>query len=188
MKSQQERLRTELKQAATMFGCSFTCHKKSMGFLSWLEGREGRILLLADWREAKPIMEELGRRQGRHDIIVCVVGQSDKMFRRAVDWATKQISEIDIIVSSSFSRQNIEDLVARHWERSSQHQAVWASRSREAFTMGASASSWSPSGPSDGLQGARAPPEPELQGDSACQADAALCLDIDQVASVEGIS
>ncbi|CAE7221751.1 unnamed protein product, partial [Symbiodinium microadriaticum] len=184
MKSQQERLRTELKQAATMFGCSFTCHKKSMGFLSWLEGREGRILLLADWREAKPIMEELGRRQGRHDIIVCVVGQSDKMFRRAVDWATKQISEIDIIVSSSFSRQNIEDLVARHWERSSQHQAVWASRSREVFTMGASASSWSPSGPSDGLQGARAPPEPELQGDSACQADAALCLDIDQVAAV----
>ncbi|CAE7687876.1 unnamed protein product [Symbiodinium sp. CCMP2456] len=178
MKSQQERLRTELKQAATVFGCSFTCHKKSMGFLSWLEGREGRILLLADWREAKPIMEELGRRQGRHDIIVCVVGQSDKMFRRAVDWATKQVSEIDIIVSSSFSRQNIEDLVARHWERSSQDQAVWASLSR------ASASSWSPSGPRrDGLPSF----PPELRADSAYQADAAR-LDIDQVASVEEIS
>ena len=88
--------------------------------MSWLEDSEERVLLLADWREAKPVMEELGKREGGHDVLMCVAAQSDKMFRRAVDWATKQRPDTDIMVSSSFSRQNLLDLFERHLETSAQ--------------------------------------------------------------------
>ena len=88
--------------------------------MSWLEDSEDRVLLLADWREAKPVMEELGKREGGHDVLMCVAAQSDKMFRRAVDWATKQRPDTDIMVSSSFSRQNLLDLFERHLETSAQ--------------------------------------------------------------------
>ena len=87
-------------------GYQFTCQKKSTGFLRWLEGMEGRVLLITDWREAKPIMEglsNLGQIQ-RIDILMCVVARSDRMFRRAIDWAGKQSSDTDIMVRRCESR------------------------------------------------------------------------------------
>ena len=114
-----DRLRKELTDSAMMSRCRFICHKKAMGFLSWLdEAQQARVLLIADWREAKPIMEELGKKEPRHDILLCVAARSDRMFRRAVAWASKQSADTDIIVSSSFSCQNLEDLIERHLETS----------------------------------------------------------------------
>ena len=72
----------EAKDLADAFGFEFVCEKKSMGLLSWLESTAGAILLVAEWREAKPIMEELGKRSSSCNLSVCVVTRTDKTFRR----------------------------------------------------------------------------------------------------------
>ena len=43
-------------------GLHLICHRKYAGFLKWLKNVPGwdTVLLLADWREVKPIVEKLG--------------------------------------------------------------------------------------------------------------------------------
>ncbi|CAE7645568.1 unnamed protein product [Symbiodinium sp. CCMP2456] len=57
--------RRDLMDLAASFGCKFVHHKKVLGFKSWLEGRKGSMLVIADWREAKPAIEELNKRHVR---------------------------------------------------------------------------------------------------------------------------
>ena len=49
----------EMKDIATSLKCKFRYEKKSMGFLSWMKGRTETVLLVADWREAKPIKDSV---------------------------------------------------------------------------------------------------------------------------------
>ncbi|CAE7256522.1 unnamed protein product [Symbiodinium sp. CCMP2592] len=112
LKPEQAALRKELAGLAAQYGCKFVYHKKSMSFLSWLEGRKGSVLLVADWREAKPIMEEISKQEQRHNFRMCVVAQTATILRRASLWAGTQSTEI--MVTSGFLRHKVEDLIASH--------------------------------------------------------------------------
>ena len=69
---------------------------------------------MAEWREAKPIIEELDRRNERRDIRMCVVTRSGKMYRRAVAWANSQSRSRNIMVLPGFSRQTVEEFISNH--------------------------------------------------------------------------
>ena len=114
LKPEQALVRKELAALAIKFGCKFVCHKKSMRFLSWLEGRKGSILLVADWREAKPTMEEISKQNQSHDLCMCVVAQTATILRRASFWARAQNGCAEITVTPGFLRQKVEELIASH--------------------------------------------------------------------------
>ena len=101
LKLEQLHVRQALKDVAAEHSFKFHCWRKSMGFLSWLEGTGERILLIADWREAKPIVEALGKRSNKCDIRVCIVAQSEKVLRRATDWVNQQDASAEIFVTLS---------------------------------------------------------------------------------------
>ena len=71
-KPEQDELRAQMRNLAEMFGFNFLCFKKWMGFQSWLQGRTGSVLLVAEWREAKPIMEVLDKTTEQPDLRMCV--------------------------------------------------------------------------------------------------------------------
>ena len=106
-----------LKNLADAFGFDFVCEKKSMGLLRWLESRAGTILLVAEWREAKPIMEELSTGSIACNVSMCVVTRSEKMFQRARSWVAQQGGEKEILVSEGFSPRKVEKIVTNHMER-----------------------------------------------------------------------
>ncbi|CAE7232084.1 unnamed protein product [Symbiodinium natans] len=111
LKPERSDVREDLKHLATTAGCKFVCHKKSMNFFGWLDGRKGTKLIIADWREAKPIIEELSRHKHRSDVRMCVVARSEKMFRRASVFVEKQTMGAEIMVTSDFSRDSVEEFV-----------------------------------------------------------------------------
>ncbi|CAE7948251.1 unnamed protein product [Symbiodinium sp. KB8] len=125
LKPEQAVVRKELAALATRFGCKFVWHKKSMSFLRWLEGRKGSILLVADWREAKPITEEISKQNKGHDLRMCVVAQTATILRRASFWARTQNGCAEIMVTPGFLRHKVEELIASYV------QAVQAKRNTE---------------------------------------------------------
>ena len=114
LKPEQLHALRDVKAVAAECNFKLRCHKKSMGFLSWLEGRDESILLMADWREAKPIVEALGKRSNKCDIRICVVAQSETILRRATEWANQQDASLEILVTSSFWRESAEELLRRY--------------------------------------------------------------------------
>ena len=112
-KPEQEELQGQMRNLAELFGFKFLCFKKCMGFLSWLQGSSGSVLLIAEWREAKPIMEALDSTTEDRDLRMCVVARSDQMLRRARIWA-KQQCKADIILSSGLCIRDAEQLVANY--------------------------------------------------------------------------
>ena len=80
-------LKAQMQNLADMFGFDFLCFKKCMSFQTWLEGRTGSILLVAEWREAKPIMEAIHSTTHQPDLRTLVVVRSEQMRRRACMWA-----------------------------------------------------------------------------------------------------
>ena len=112
-KPEQDELRAQMQNLAEMFGFKFQCHKKYTGFLGWLEGRTGSVLLVAEWREAKPITEALVNRTEQQDLTTCVVVRSEKMLQRASIWARRQ-SKADIVLSSGLGVRDVEQLVANY--------------------------------------------------------------------------
>ena len=114
LKPEQAVVRKELAALATKFGCKLVCYKKCMSFLRWLEGMKGSTLLVADWREAKPIMEEISKQNRGHDLRMCVVAQTATILRRASSWARTQNGCAEIMVSSGFLRHKVEELIASH--------------------------------------------------------------------------
>ena len=113
LKPEQAAVRKELAALATRFGC-FVWHKKSMSFLRWLESRKGSILLVADWREAKPITEEISKQDKGHDLRMCVVAQTATILRRASFWARAQNGCAEIMVTPGFLRHKVEELIASY--------------------------------------------------------------------------
>ena len=116
-KAEHAQARRNLKDLADSFGFEFLCEKKAMALLRWLEGRTATIILVAEWREAKPIMEELGPRNIACDVSVCVVTRSEKMFQHARAWAAQQGGGKEILVSEGFSLRKVDELVAHHLDR-----------------------------------------------------------------------
>jgi len=117
LKHEQCDVRKELKQcAASTPGCKFVCHKKSMDFLRWLEDREGSTLLIADWREAKPILVELSKNSKRHNLHLYVVARTEKIFHRASCWAGEQSTGGQIMVTLGFSVEATKKFITRHTE------------------------------------------------------------------------
>ena len=83
-------MRGELRSLATKFNCKLRFHKKSIGFVNWLKGRHEPVLLIADWREAKPIQVFLGNSSVSYDVCIYVIAESDKILQRASGWFAKQ--------------------------------------------------------------------------------------------------
>ena len=112
---------TELQDIAASFGSDLVLHKKSAGFLSWLEKPRERVFLLADWREAKPIMEGLSRQTAAKQpirVCMCILAQSDKVYRRATEWATliRQSGGWNIKVLDGYSREGVEEFIMQSIE------------------------------------------------------------------------
>ncbi|CAE7634373.1 unnamed protein product [Symbiodinium pilosum] len=112
-KPEQDELRAQMQNLAEMFGFNFLCFKKCMGFQSWLQGRRGSVLLVAEWREAKPIMEALDKTIEQPDLRMCVVTRSEQMMRRAYTWSKKQL-KADIMLSSGLRIRDVEQLLANY--------------------------------------------------------------------------
>ena len=111
-------LREQLKDVATAAGCEFRYEKKYSDFLSWFQGRRETVLLLADWREAKPIQEQLSKRSESCDVRMNVVAQWDKTFHRASTWASMQPAASNIVVSSGTWLEAAKELVLHQQETS----------------------------------------------------------------------
>ena len=116
-KAEHGQARRNLQDLADAFGFEFVREKKCAGLLRWLESRPGTVLLVAEWREAKPIMEQLGNMSIACNISMCVVARTSKIFRRVSAWAEQQSAEQEILVSEGFSLRRVEELVARHLDR-----------------------------------------------------------------------
>ena len=116
-KAEHQQVRAELTGVAKAFGFNFLCFKKCMSFLSWLEGSTGSVLLVADWREAKPIMEEVVQKSRSRDVRMCVAAPSERTFLRACRWAGKQDQSMDIMVSPGILRRSVEELIVRYLEQ-----------------------------------------------------------------------
>ncbi|CAE7663004.1 unnamed protein product [Symbiodinium pilosum] len=107
-KLEQDELRAQMQNLAEMFGLNFLCFKKCTGFQSWLQGRTGSVLLVAEWREAKPIMEALDRMTEQPDLRL-----SEQSMRRAYTWSKKQL-KADIMLSSGLRIRDVEQLLANY--------------------------------------------------------------------------
>ena len=117
LQQEQDSVRKELKQlAASTPKCKFVCHKKSKDFLRWQEGRERSTLLIADWREVKPIMEGV-RRSDSQSFSLCVVTQTETAFNRASRWADEQGTGEDIVVTLGLSLQATRGFIARNTQK-----------------------------------------------------------------------
>ena len=113
LKPEQDELRVQMQNLAEMFGFNFVCFKKYMGFQSWLQGRTGTVLLVAEWREAKPIMEAFYKTAEQPDLRMCAVVRSAKMLRRACMWAREQ-PNADITVVSGLDIRDVEQCLANY--------------------------------------------------------------------------
>ncbi|CAE7463007.1 unnamed protein product [Symbiodinium natans] len=114
----------ELQGIAASFGVKLVLQKKSTGFLKWLGTAKENVFLLADWREAKPIVEGLGgleRLTGQQQLRMCILAQSDNSFQRASEWTmrVRQSHGIDILVLDGFSRAGVKDFIARSFDETS---------------------------------------------------------------------
>ena len=126
-KADQAQTLAELQAIAGSFGMTLVLHKKSKGFLHWLEGTRGNVLVLADWREAKPILdghsrlEEDGQLAELRGLQMCVLAQSDKMYRRASEWAVliRQGGGMEIGVLHGYSREGVEAFIMQSLEAGS---------------------------------------------------------------------
>ena len=117
-KLENHQVRQELNHAAAAAGCEFRCAKKSVDFLSWLGSKKETVLLIADWREAKPIQDELNNRRGisQHDVRICVVAAAVKTFRRASTWARQQHAAHIVVMSGPWLKGATELMQQRKTE------------------------------------------------------------------------
>ncbi|CAE7386615.1 unnamed protein product [Symbiodinium natans] len=115
----------ELQCIAARFGSKLFLHKKSTGFLAWLGKAEKSVFLLADWREAKPVVEGFGGLDRltaqQSQLRMCILAQSDQSFQRATEWTARVRSShgIDILVLDGFSHKGVEDFIARSLDETS---------------------------------------------------------------------
>ena len=116
-KAQHAEARRNLRDLAEAFGFDFKCEKKWTGLLKWLESRAGTVLLVADWREARPLLEELRGRSIACKLSTCVVTKTPKTFRLVCFWAGQLGVEAEILVSEGFSLRKVEELVSHHLDR-----------------------------------------------------------------------
>ena len=108
-----DKLRARMQELADFFGFKFLCFKKYSGFLSRPEGGTGSTLLVAEWREAKPIVDALNKTTPQRDVRMCVVVRSAKMLWRACTWAKEQRNS-DIMVVLELCIWDVECLVANY--------------------------------------------------------------------------
>ena len=117
-KAEQVEALTKLHEVAASLGSTLVCHKKALGFLSWLQDASGKVLLLTDWREAKPIVEGVehlmdGRPQN-FKVRMCIMATSDRIFRRASEWANSILrGGWEVVVLDVFSRGGLEEFIVQ---------------------------------------------------------------------------
>lgn len=121
-KADQGQTLIELQEVAASFGSNLVLYKKSTGFLNWLERATERVLLLADWREAKPIVDGVNlltaARSQQFHLEMCILAQSNKTYRRASEWAAliRQGGGRSIKVLDGYSREGVEEFIMQSIE------------------------------------------------------------------------
>ena len=110
-RTEHRQTREELAELSARFGFDFFCHQKYTNFISWLQRSTGSILLVAEWREVKPIMDKLDKGSHKPELRMCVVTRGQKMYHRACQWSKSQSGRANIVVSLGFSRQMVEELI-----------------------------------------------------------------------------
>ena len=110
---------TKLHEVAASLGSTLVCHKKALGFLSWLQTASGNVLLLTDWREAKPIFEGVehmteGGPQN-FKVRMCITATSGRIYGRACEWANSicQNGGWEVVVLDVFSRGGVEEFIVQ---------------------------------------------------------------------------
>ncbi|CAE7237096.1 unnamed protein product [Symbiodinium natans] len=106
----------KLQHLAAKLGCKFVCHKKATGFLTWQDkdGRNGAKLIVADWRETKPIIQGISKSQQPCDVSMCVVARSRKMLYHAALFADTQSAGVEILVTPGVSSESMEQFFSSH--------------------------------------------------------------------------
>ena len=122
-KQEHAQILEEMRNLANMFGFHFLCFRKGRTFLSWLDATSGSVLLVAEWREAKPIIQAIGRRTEHREVAICAVARSDSTCRRARAWLDSQSVSSQglgmakyITVSPGLCLRNVEELIATYLE------------------------------------------------------------------------
>ncbi|CAE7239897.1 unnamed protein product [Symbiodinium natans] len=97
---------TDMAQIAQECGLELIYHKKCEGFLRWLDGLDAgdTVLLVADWREAKPIVEGLRRRLFPY-LWMCVLTQSQASYFHASSWAASHPCGREIPVLAELNKE-----------------------------------------------------------------------------------
>ncbi|CAE7607519.1 unnamed protein product [Symbiodinium natans] len=113
MKQDQDHQRAWLRSIAESH-CA-RCHfcKKAQSFLRWLKGKSVTVVLIADWREVKPIMEGLDAEQ-QADVHMYITARWDKSYFNALSWVQEHARGKQISMLENFSRQNVQEVVRRH--------------------------------------------------------------------------
>lgn len=104
----------ELGQIATQCGMQLVLHKKFSGYLQWFDdvSSEDTVLLLTDWREAKPIVQGLGGHEGPH-LRLCILAQSQTAVRSATKWVNSQTGR-EIPVLHGFTYESVLQVALDH--------------------------------------------------------------------------
>jgi len=103
-----------LREAATKFGVSLICFKKSHNYVDWLTTRCSLPhLLIVNWREAKPSLQGIME----HEIstppsAIVVLADTYTVSRRALSWA-ETYKEVSISVVQENALNSLDDLIAR---------------------------------------------------------------------------
>eukprot|EP00930_Biecheleria_cincta_P075614 TRINITY_DN6279_c0_g1_i2.p1 TRINITY_DN6279_c0_g1~~TRINITY_DN6279_c0_g1_i2.p1 ORF type:complete len:287 (+),score=59.91 TRINITY_DN6279_c0_g1_i2:52-912(+) len=108
-----ESLRQALQDAVQDVGAAFVCMKKSNRYMNWLEDNHSRPhLIITNWREVKPTLQDLAEAGGcRRPIGIVVLAESDVVYRRAYGWM-KSVSEVRIAVLLETAMEPLKALLA----------------------------------------------------------------------------
>ena len=95
-------------------------HKKCTGFLQWLGdvSSDDTVLLVTDWREAKPIME--GMQEVLRPLVrMCIIAPNQKSHRSACKWVASEPRDPEIPILQGFAYEDVRQVVEQHVEATS---------------------------------------------------------------------
>mmetsp|Transcript_18791 Transcript_18791/g.43846 ORF Transcript_18791/g.43846 Transcript_18791/m.43846 type:complete len:208 (+) Transcript_18791:63-686(+) len=115
-KDEQLNRQKHLSKTAEAFGYNFVCYRKAKGALVSLEASvtDVEVVLLADWREVKPLVEGISSMEKQkpgsaRKIRLGVLAASKRILRRAQEWAsTHQLDGMKVsVLTDAF--EDVED-------------------------------------------------------------------------------
>ncbi|CAE7263451.1 unnamed protein product [Symbiodinium natans] len=113
MKQDTHEQRVMLRGIAESYGWKCFFCKKAATFLRWLEGRsDSSVVLIADWREVKPISEGIPLEQ-QTDVHIYISPRCEKAYLNAKSWVQGQTRFKQISLLADLSQNSVAELAWR---------------------------------------------------------------------------